>query len=527
MPHAAAMRVVLCAAPHMERLRSCARELALPTASGVLYFLSWVGFGVWPLAFVCFVPLLFSLRDATPRQALRRGWWMGFVTHLGGYAWVVHMLQAFAYFPLPLALLGYLLLCAAQGLLFGVLSVVLVEAARRCRFRLVALLPIALCAVEWAYPLLFQSYTGVALAPLSPLVQVADLGGVILLSALQAVVNGALADVVLLRARGGGFRASPARPLAVSALCLCASFAYGATRMLQIQRRERAAPHLAVGIAQPNVGEVELHRNPLASVQALWRETEELHGRGAELVVWPEAAFNVRPVDLAHREFGKAIQGGVPVPLIAGVVRVEGQDKIWNSAVAISADGRIGDHYDKIKLLAFGEYIPLGDYFPALYRWSPMSSHLQRGTTTAPLRVAGYRFATVICYEDILPDIVRAVMADHGEGRAHALVNLTNDSWYGRGHEQEQHLILASIRSIEHRRWLVRATSTGISAFVDAMGRVVQRIPLDQRGVAVQQVAMLEGSTPYEVLGDWPGYLSALILLGIFGRDLVRRRARS
>jgi apolipoprotein N-acyltransferase len=155
-----------------------------------------------------------------------------------------------------------------------------------------------------------------------------------------------------------------------------------------------------------------------------------------------------------------------------------------------------------------------------------MSSHLSRGTTTAPLRVAGYRFATVICYEDILPDIVRAVMADHGEGRAHALVNLTNDSWYGRGHEQEQHLILASIRSIEHRRWLVRATSTGISAFVDAAGRVVQRIPRDQRGVAVQQVPMLEGSTPYETLGDWPGYLSALVLAGIFGRDLVRGRLR-
>ena len=133
-----------------------------------------------------------------------------------------------------------------------------------------------------------------------------------------------------------------------------------------------------------------------------------------------------------------------------------------------SADGRIGDHYDKIKLLAFGEYIPLGDYFPALYRWSPMSSHLQRGTTTAPLRVAGYRFATVICYEDILPDIVRTVMADHGEGRAHALVNLTNDSWYGRGHEQEQRADLEQ----RHRHEMQQQVDA-----VPVLGRIVAPLP--------------------------------------------------
>lgn len=514
------------AMPALPRLRALSRELALPTASGVLYFLSWVGFGLWPLAFVCFVPLLLSLRGATAKQALRRGWWMGFVTHLGGYAWVIHMLRVFAYLPLPLAVLGYLLLCAAQGLLFGVLAAAVSQAGLRCRWPLAALLPVALCAVEWAYPLLFQSYTGVALAPLLPLVQVADLGGVLLLSALQAVVNGAAADAVLRRGPRGGISASPVAPLAASAVCLALAVAYGLPRLWQMSRRQAAAPHLSIGIAQPDVGEQQLHDDPLSSVHALWNETLELHGRGAELVVWPETGFNARPIDLSHPLPGRAIQGGVPVPLIAGVVRVHGRDQIWNSALAISADGELGDHYDKIKLLAFGEYIPLGDYFPALYRWSPESSHLSVGATTAPLRAAGYRFATIICYEDILPGLVRAVMADHGEGRAHALVNLTNDSWYGDGHEQEQHLVLASLRAVEHRRWLVRATSTGISAFVDATGAIVQRIPRGVAGVAVRDVPMLQGTTPYEVLGDWPGYLSALLLLGIFGRDLARARLR-
>src|SRR5256885_17264315 len=101
------------------------RRLVLPTLSGVLYFLSWIGFGIWPLGFVCFVPLLWSLREATPRRALWLGAWMGFVTHLGGDTRVMHVLQGFADAPLPLPFAGYLVLCAVQGLPFRRMSHVL------------------------------------------------------------------------------------------------------------------------------------------------------------------------------------------------------------------------------------------------------------------------------------------------------------------------------------------------------------------------------------------------------------------
>src|ERR671935_136131 len=263
------------------------RRLVLPTLSGVLYFLSWIGFGIWPLAFVCFVPLLWSLRDATPRRGLWLGAWMGFVTHLGGYTWIMYVLQVFAGAPLWVAFLGYLLLCAGQGLLFGAMSFALVWVGRRTKWPAAALLPLVLVAAEFAYPLLFQSYTGVALMPVLPLVQIAE------------------------------------------------------------------------------------------------------------------------------------ISGGVPVAAIVGAMRVEGR-KLWNSAFIIDDSGRVGDHYDKIQLLAFGEYIPGGGWFPEVYEWSPLSTPLARGQSTAPLRWSSWRFATFICYEDILPGIVRSIMADHG-GRAHAM----------------------------------------------------------------------------------------------------------
>src|SRR5207248_8657334 len=239
------------------------RRLLWPTLSGVLYFLSWIGFGVWPLAFVCFLPLLWSLRDARPKQAFLRGWWMGFVTHLGGYTWIMHTLRVFAFAPLPLAFLGYLLLCAAQGLLFGALAVALWWLWEKTKWPAAALLPLALVACEFVFPLLFQSYTGVALMPVLPLVQIADLGGVLMLSALQALVNGALFDALEAWLTGRG---APVPAMLVSVIALVGSASYGYLRLVRVRGAEEAAPKIPVGLAQPNLGEVELHANPMASV---------------------------------------------------------------------------------------------------------------------------------------------------------------------------------------------------------------------------------------------------------------------
>ena len=481
-----------------------ARAALLPTLSGVIYFLGWIGFGIWPLAFICLVPLIYSLRGTTWKGALGRGAWMGFVTHLGGYTWIVHLLKVFAGLDgalQPLAFLGYLLVCAGQGLLFGVFAAVFRVAWIRTRWPLVLLTPLALVATEFVYPLLFQSYTGAALMPLSPLMQVADLGGALLTSALVAVSCGAVADVIL------GSPARRAGAIVVTAVVFAAAGGYGRYRIADTERREREAPKRRTALAQPNIGEIELHRNPNASVKALWGLTAEAHSRLAELVVWPEVGFNTHLVNLQQAEAARYIQNGIPLALIAGIERASGKDR-WNSAVMISKAGQFGDHFDKIQLLAFGEYIPFGDVFPIFYRWSPMSSHLSRGTTTEPLRDGAFSYATFICYEDILPGIVRQTMAARDGKRPQAMVNLTNDSWYGTGHEQEQHLQLAAMRSIEHHRWLLRATSTGISAFIDGSGRVVQRIARDRQGLLVRDVPMLQGETAYEKYGDWPGWLS-------------------
>ena len=98
------------------------------------------------------------------------------------------------------------------------------------------------------------------------------------------------------------------------------------------------------------------------------------------------------------------------------------------------------------------------------------------------------------------------------------MFNLTNDSWYGKTTEPMEHLALASFRSIEHRRSLVRSTNTGISAFVDPVGRIVTRSGIWTRETLVDRVPMMQGRTVYALLGDWIGWVCALISLAGIGR---------
>ena len=146
------------------------------------------------------------------------------------------------------------------------MSYVLVWVGRRTRWPAAALLPIALVATEFGYPLLFQSYTGIALMPVLPLVQIAELGGTLILSALQAVVNGALFDALEAWRFG---KPAPVGAMMASLISLLGSATYGYVRLVRVEHVERAAPKVSIGLAQPNVGELELHENPLASNAAV------------------------------------------------------------------------------------------------------------------------------------------------------------------------------------------------------------------------------------------------------------------
>ncbi len=486
--------------------------LALATLSGVLYFVGFVGFDQWYLAFVCLVPLLVALRSArTWRRALALSWWMGFVTHLGGYYWIVHLLREFAHLPTSLAFLGYLLLCLAQGGILACFGLLAWALGRRAGVSLGWTAPVALIGVELAFPLLFPSYLANALTPVPLLLQIADLGGVLAVSGLVALVNGGIYELVAARLEHRRLR--PTLPAAAAA-ALVASVGYGAWQIARADEAERLAPKLKTAIVQANVGAADKHERISAGIARFKRMTDEAMAiPDLGLVVWPESGFN-RALPGAGVNLTGQVAERITTPMILGALRWdrdgEGKRRVWNSAAAVAPGGEVVAFYDKIALLAFGEYIPGDSLFPGVYDLLPYTAHFQRGATLEPLPVGPYRLSANICYEDILPSLIRRLMSrpDDAGRLPHAMVNLTNDSWYGPV-EPRIHLALAQLRAIEHRRWIVRSTATGISAFIDAAGRLRETSGFETAETLVADVPMIEaGPTVYGRVGDLLGWFA-------------------
>ncbi len=288
------------------------------------------------------------------------------------------------------------------------------------------------------------------------------------------------------------------------------------------------AEKLTVGLIQANHGAGEKHANPAAVLRDHQEMSKTLAGsHSADLIVWPEGIGNLSLTSRTGR-VSSDLLGNHHTPLLFGVLLnewQEGRRRLYNTAILTDGSGQILGAYDKMVLVPFGEYIPFGDTFPWLYSWSPYSSKFWPGKSVEPLLFGKYPLSISICYEDIFPGQIRSLMQGGRDGRIPAaMFNLTNDSWYGKSTEPMEHLALASFRSIEHRRYLVRATNTGLSAFVDPVGRLVNHSGLWTKEILVERISMMQGRTVYALLGEWFGWGCAGLFL--FGIGAVVRTAR-
>lgn len=231
------------------------------------------------------------------------------------------------------------------------------------------------------------------------------------------------------------------------------------------------------------------------------------------VVVWPETAS---PYLLATDEVARQAAAGV-LPegglLLAGTVRVERTPfRVFNSLVAIDAQGELRDTFDKAHLVPFGEYVPLR-------RWLPIETIVRGnvdftggpGPRTIDPGVAGVPpFSALICYEVIFPG---QVVAADGP-RPQWLVNVTNDAWFGNSAGPRQHLAAARLRAVEEGLPVVRAANTGISAVFDARGREVARLGLGQAGVVATPLPAAVAPTLFARTGVWgPGLLAVVVLV--------------
>jgi apolipoprotein N-acyltransferase len=349
------------------------------------------------------------------------------------------------------------------------------------------------------------------------LLQPLELFGPTALSALIAFVNAALAGLVLARLER---RRAPLRFAAGAALALALSWVYGAVRMPQEQARSARAPKLTLGIVQADMGIWQKRRDPGEGRRRHIEQSLKLEREvRPQLIVWPETSL-VSPVPATARSLAAELDP-LRTPALVGAVAYApqrtGGARLYNSAFLTGARGEVLGRSDKVRLIPFAEYIPLGETFPWLYDLSRGSGQLSAASAPRALEWGGRRIAVLICYEDVLAGFVRNVVR---RTDPELLVDISNDAWFGHSREPAIHLALSTLRAIEHRRYLVRASNSGPSAVIDPLGRVVHATPPFERAELSAEVAWLSGQTLYARLGDLPG----LVSLAVCGFVLLRRR---
>ena len=542
------------------------RRLALCALGGVLGALTFplafpftdgkeilAGGALEPLAFVCLVPVLIATEGLSFWKTFWTGTLAGMVFFTGAFWWVNVAMTTFGGMPNYLSIPALELLvgwCAIHwGLAFAVTRFL---EARHGWPASAAFAPV------WMASELMRNYfcSGFPWANLGYsqmrnlwLSQVGSVLGVYGVALLVAFVNAALYEVWRWRVRK--VRERPVRWMAAAGAALLAGHLYGAVRVAVLAPRIEAAPKVKVAVVQGNIDQKLKNAQGGHSrmvLDAYNAPTVAADASGADLIVWPEASYPLAfPMEMRGIPRGGLAKARFDSHLLLGVDRYDPNDRRVgeNSAFLLDQDLRVTSLYTKHHLVPFGEYIPLN-----MQAWLPIDNIVpgtfRPGEELVPMRFPARSLggretvaAPEICFDAIFPEISRAYVAQGAE----ILVNLTNDAWYGHSAAPYQFLRMVAMRAVETGRPVARAANTGVSAFIDPLGRIHEATPLgivksernsvDARLKVPSEwrmagVPIVSGKTPYVVLGDWPSYLaSAFALLSVGWGVYKRRRERT
>ena len=512
-------------------------------ASGALLALSYPPADRGGLIWIALTPLIAAVwfQREKPRPFLL-GYVAGLVFFTATFYWL-HSLGTLFHAPLllglPLLLALYLALYPACFAWF--LARVLAPRGEDRAFpnslrnlALGALGAGAWTALEWTRGWLLTGFgwngLGVALHRDLPMIQIADLTGVLGLTWLVAFVN--LMLVIVARRIAGDIGANFLKRIrwefSLSVALVVFVFSYGVRALL----RPAPAPARTARIAaiQPNIPQQEKFDpafedevfNTLEKLTLVASETKP------DLILWPEAA-TPRGIfaDEVNWDFIQRITATASCPLLVGTVEEyqEGErPRAFNSAVLLTRD-RDPRHlptYRKMHLVPFGEYLPLRPLLDPI-AGSLVPGDIAPGTEIVVMDSPAGKLAPLICFEDTLGDLTRRFVANGAE----LLVNLTNDGWFLRTAGPEQHLANAIFRAVENRRPLLRCTNTGVTCLVQPTGFIDPRARLQPHTAGfLSQTIPIGGPAPtfYTRHGDWVAWLSTLATLAAVARRFIVRR---
>ena len=481
----------------------------MSAASGALLSLSLPPASVWPLVFVAPAPFLWIVRGSRPGRAALCGLAFGFV-YFGALLYWILLFGELGWF----ALVG---MSACYMAVFGAGASVL----WRPGHPILGSLGLAglWTVIEWVrgeFPLGGFTWGQLGSAQVdAPALPLASVAGVWGLSFVVLLVSGLLLLAVERWGSGGRVRALGLAAAAVALALVPAAVPLPDPDGSSV---DVAAIQVDVDSVQDLVGAEED-----AAVARLNAERHlALSDDPPELAVWGEGALDPGVTgDPALMAGVSDVIARVGVPTIAGAVVDDPDGRQFTSTLAFDGTGAIVDRYDKVKLVPFGEYVPFRDLLGWITATQQVAVDRAAGEGVSLISLPGLpAIGTPICYENSFPTIERE-MVRQGAG---FLVLTINNASYGRTAASEQHLLMSRLRAVENGRWVVHAAVSGISAFVDPEGRVMEEAGLFEPATLRRTVVSSSRTTPYTRFGDWVPLASIVLVLGVFAIPRGRRQ---
>jgi len=490
---------------------------------------------IWPysawmavLAWISLVPLVLVISD--------RSWRRGFVAGVCFFApvlyWLNHVMVSYGGLH-PLASLGlYLLLTAYLAMFWGASCWCSMRVVRRCALPLSLVFPIIWIAFEFLRSKLLTGFPWGSIiysqAALPTLIQSVDLGGIWLPMLVLLLVNCTIAGALrILRRKSVATDLKYTKiqwlPIGIAVCLFVLNAGYGhyvqnhgqhdKSTLTVTADVDTETQTLDVALIQANIDQ---HQKWLRSNRARTLNLYTKMSRNnpaADLIVWPESATPfyysegsryASAVDALAHDMEVNLLFGSP----AKIQTPQGYTYL-NSAYLLDPRGETVGRTDKVHLVPFGEYVPLGSVLSFVDKMAVGVGDFRPGNLKL-LPIDGHEAGVLICYEAIFPRLARTQVAMG----ATLLFNLTNDAWFGNTPAPHQHLQMARFRAMENRRWLARCANTGVSALIDPYGTVHGATQIFKAGMVNGRVAFRQDLTFYTRFGDVLAWISLVVMVG-------------
>jgi apolipoprotein N-acyltransferase len=523
----------------MNRCKNFARDYQLPILTGFLIGTSFIPFPPWA-SFFCFVPLwIFLQKQTSAKKVFWSAWLSSVILTFIGFNWVAHTVHEFGHMPWVVSIAALLAFCSFANLDIALAALIWFWLKRWLKldgFRSLALLALLTALSERYFPTIFTwNYGFPFYFSKLPMAQMAELIGFQGLSSLVILAN-------LLAFLGWERRTTLQGKKLIAAWVGVFVFLNLAGWEL---KRTLPTPDRSLNalVVQANIGNLEKEyaqkgmgfRDSIVSKYISMTRNSLAGGAKADLVVWPETAFPVtvyspQVMDPYVNQVKNLIHETHVPMVIGGYGQDYEQKKTTNSIFIFDPGGEIQwPPYNKTHLLAFGEYLPFGDYFPKIKDMLPVGDFARGHGPAAkrfPLPGGDIQIGPQICYEGLFAMFSKK-LADQG---AHIFINVTNDSWFGEWEEPNQHAYMTLGRAIEFRRPVIRSTNTGISMVALADGTVLAPSPLNQEWTNIYTIPYSSAPQP-TLYQKFPWLIDTLLIIlvvcsimrGIFARTSQSR----